>query len=95
MSDVLLEGTFSADGSSDEIVFRKATILVGDSDGSDFGSGTVNLECTFKGSNFTTVHSFTEEGAQTTIEFIGGIKGKLTLVGSTSPDINYQVKYIL
>lgn len=93
----LVQGTFSADGSTVTAVAKKFTILAGSDGGTgygtNFGGGTLNVECSHDGTRFTTVDSFTAEGAKTSIEYVGGCVLKLTLTGSTSPDLFYSIKY--
>jgi len=93
MADVI-KGNFAADGSSDTVVATKLTVLVGNSSATNFGGGTVTIEAEYGDSGeFTSIYSFTEEGAQTTNEFAGGARFKLTLAGATSPDLDYTIAY--
>lgn len=87
-------GTFSGNGDSDVIVASQVTFLVGTSAASNFGSGTITIEAEYgdKGET-TTIYSFTEEGAKTTEEFVGGARFKLTMADSTSPDCDYAITY--
>lgn len=88
------KGNFAANGDSVIVVASRATFLVGNSSASDFGSGSVTVEAEYGDSGeFTTIYTFTEEGSTTTEEFVGGIRFKLTLTGSTSPDLDYTIAY--
>lgn len=88
-----INGTFAANGSTTPVLASKFTALVGSDGGADFGSGTVTIEVSHDGTLYTTAHSFTEEGVQTSVEYAGGVLVKLTLAGSTSPDLDYSMKY--
>jgi len=89
----ILQETFAADGSSDTVLCSSFTILAGSDGGTNFGGGTLTAEVSHDGVVFTSAHSFTEEEAQTSIDYVGGVLLKLTLAGATSPDLDVSVKY--
>ena len=89
----LVNGNFAADGSTVAVKAGKFTILMGDATATNFGGGTVTAEVSHDGVLFTTAHSFTEEGVQASVDYTGGVVIKLTLTGSTSPALNYSMKY--
>lgn len=89
----IINGTFAADGSTSPVVVRRFTVLAGSDGGTNFGSGTLAVEVSHDGVLYTTAYSFTEEGVQTSVDFTGGVLVKLTLSGSTTPDLDYSMKY--
>ena len=89
----IITGNFAADGSSEEFLATKLTYCAGDTTATDFGGGTLTLEVSQTGENFTTDNAITAEGVYTSIDYAGGMKCKLTLAGATSPDLNYSIKY--
>jgi len=90
----VVKGNLSADGDSEIVVCTQATILVGNSSAGTFGGGTVTIEAEYGDEDkFTTIHSFTEEGSQTTNDFVSGVRLKLTLAGASSPDLDYTIAY--
>lgn len=88
-----IQGTFAADGSSEVVTAGRFTVLAGSDGGADFGGGTLTVEISHDGVLYTTAYSFTEEGAQTSVDYVGGVNLKLTLAGATSPDLDYSIKY--
>lgn len=89
----LITKTFTGNGSTEIVIASKFTILAGSDNGTDFGSGTLTAEVSHGDVNYTTAHSFTEEGAQTSIDYVGGVSVKLTLAGSTNPSLTVTFKY--
>lgn len=91
----LIKGTFAADGDTEVFVAKRFTILLGTTSGNDYGSGTVTLYLKQADDFDWTADSTytTGNNVLTTIDYVGGIKAKLTLSGSTSPDLDYSIKY--
>lgn len=90
-----ITGTFSADGDSEEFVATRFTIHLGTDSAEDFGSGTVEL----KSKRDDQLDWTTDSTTYTATDIIKqdadllGAKFKLTLTGSTSPDIDYSITY--
>lgn len=90
----LKQGNFSADGSTTALPSVSSfTVLAGSDGGSNFGGGTLTIEVSHDDQTYTTAYSFTEEGVQTSVDYVGGVWLKLTLSGSTTPDLDYSIKY--
>jgi hypothetical protein len=90
-----VKGNFAANGDSVDFDSPKITVLLGHTTGSknDFGGGTVTLYVSYNSVDWTAVDTYTAETAFTTVEYNGGARFKLTLSGSTSPDLSYVVVY--
>lgn len=89
----LLKQTLTADGSTADFKASGVTFLLGDDDGANFGGGTLAIEVSHDGVNFTTDSTYTEEGVYSTNNYVGGLVYKLVLSGSTSPDLNVSIVY--
>lgn len=89
----VLKGSFAANGSSSTFVAGRATFNIGTDAGTTFGGGTVSIEGSHDGGEFTTLYTTTEEASYSTDNMVGGMVFKLVLSGSTSPALNYSVKY--
>lgn len=88
-----IKKTFDDNGSIEEFTATSFTVLAGSDNGSDFGGGSLAIEVSHDGVNFTTAETITEETASTSNEYTGGVVVKLTLSGATSPDLDVSVKY--
>lgn len=91
-----ITGNFAADGSSADIKTSKFTILLGHTTDTDnnFGGGTVTLYVSHDGVNFTADSTYTAEDVITSVEYVSGVVMRLTLAGSTSPDLDYSISYV-
>lgn len=85
--------TFAADGSTEEFVASAATFLIGADTATNFGGGSILIEASHDGVNWTTQDTITEETVRVTEEYAGGLRYKLTLSGSTSPDLFVSIVY--
>lgn len=86
--------TFTADGSTQEFVCDSFTFMMGNDTASNFGGGTITVELSHDGENFTTdATSYTAGDIITTAPYTGGVVAKITLSGSTSPNLPISVKY--
>lgn len=91
----LLNATLTADGDTDtfELTDAGATVFLGDSDGSDFGGGTITVKYAPIGdANFTSDATTYTAMDTFNLDPKGGVmQCKLTLSGATSPDLNIKV----
>ena len=84
-------GTLTANGNSEEFVASNVDFVIGD-DSSTF-NGTVKIQVKMNSQNdWTTVKELTEAGSHTNVNHFG-LRFRLNLSGSTSPVINYAIKY--
>lgn len=88
-----INGTLAANGETDAVLASKFTVLAGSDGGTNFGGGTLSVEVSHDGETYTTDTAITEEGAFTSIAYTGGVLVKLVLTGSTTPDLDYSMKY--
>lgn len=89
-----ITGNFAANGDSDEFVFDRATFLLGTVTNGNFGGGTVTFYVRHNDQlDWTADSTYTASGTKTTEEIAGGMRGKLTLSGATSPNLDYTIKY--
>lgn len=91
----IIQGTFSADGDSVDFVANKFTALIGNDSAEDFGSGTVQIK--YKQDDqldwTTDPTSYNATATVTSDDFLLGVRVKLTMTGSTNPDVDYSIKY--
>lgn len=91
----LITGNFSADGDSEEFVATKFLITLGTDTNDNFNNGTVELKVklndqldwTTDSTTFTSADVFKQDG------YLTGARFKLTMTGSTSPNVDYAIKY--
>ena len=88
-------GTFTANGSTSEIrvLGGQALLFVGDSDGSNFGGGTVVVDVMMSnGTDWgTSADSYTAIDVDR-LDFGESVIIRLTLSGATTPDLNWEVR---
>lgn len=94
MAGILVNQTLSANG--DTTVFSipegGCVVLLGDSDGNDFGGGTVTLNYIYSGTDYTSdKNTHTEMHVFAIKPELAGLQAKLTLSGASSPDLNIKV----
>ena len=88
----LTSGNFSANGSSDVIVASSFTLLLGNETNNSFGGGTVSILVKQDGKNdWTTDSTYTTGTVKSSIDFVGGLQVKLSMAGSTTPNLDYTI----
>lgn len=89
----MISGNFGADGNSEEFVASNITFCLGTDTNANFGGGAVSLKVKQDDQLDWTVDSTLTAGVSTTIAYTGGLKCKIEMSGSTSPNIDYSIKY--
>lgn len=91
----LIKGNFSEDGDSEVFVASRFTFCIGSDSGEDYGGGTATIYIKHaEDLGWTEAESYTTgSSVATSVDYVGGVIVKLNLSGSTSPDLDYSVKY--
>lgn len=88
-----INGTFTEDGSSSEIAVKKtATVFVGSSGGQDFGGGTLEVDVKGPDGLWYSTDNATAEATILNLEMPNPGVVRLTLAGSSSPDLDYAIQ---
>lgn len=95
MTDTVIIGNFSADGSSEIVKGAKAVrIDVGTNTNANFGGGTLNIKMRAADTlDWTTLEGLTTTGSKTILDTVGANQIKVQLEGATSPDLDYSITW--
>jgi len=93
MAQKYVSGTFSANGSSSAIeVKERAIAFIGSSGGTTFGSGTVTVELMSPTGDWCSSQQTSTASDVLAIDVVIPTTVRLTLAGSTSPDLDYSIQ---
>ena len=93
MANKVVAGTFSGNGSSSSVPIQKGGVIkLGSSGASNFGSGTVTVQAMGKDALwYGSADTFTAADV-VNVEFSEPTLIRLTLSGSTSPSLAYEIQ---